>query len=258
MAKLAILVGTDRKINHELVSANVGGSRTTAWDMLDAALNGNVRNALVQLDRLLASGEQPVGLLGQIAASLRRLAAATQWISQAEAAGRRTSLRDALEQVGVRSFVLQKAERQLRQLGSRRGEQLDRWLLQADMDIQGRQHDAAAARSRTADDPSCRPRRPAAGRAKSALDRRTVGRGSLGRGSSRGEAVCGSHGDARQTTGSMQKKSRNARLGQRRGRTCLAPISSSFWVGMFGEEETAICSLFTVLVLSIILQEGVS
>ena len=105
--------------------------------MLDAALGGNARVALVELDRLLASGESPIGVLGQISASLRRFAAATRLILQAEAAGRRIALRAALEQAGIRSFVLQKAERQLRQLGRQRGEKLYDWLLQADLDLKG-------------------------------------------------------------------------------------------------------------------------
>jgi DNA polymerase-3 subunit delta len=92
---------------------------------------------MLQLDRILASGEQPVGLLGQISASLRRLAAATRLIIQAEAGRRRVSLGDALGQAGIRSFVLQKSERQLRLLGRQRGAQLYRWLLEADLDLKG-------------------------------------------------------------------------------------------------------------------------
>ena len=92
---------------------------------------------MLQLDRLLASGENPIGLLAQISASLRRLAAATRLILQAEAAGRRIALRQALEQAGIRAFVLQKAERQLRRLGRQRGGQLYRWLLEADLDLKG-------------------------------------------------------------------------------------------------------------------------
>ena len=82
-------------------------------------------------------GRAAGGLLGQISASLRRFAAATRLVLQAEAAGRRVNLREALEQAGVRSFVLQKAERQLRLLGRQRGAQLYRWLLQADLDLKG-------------------------------------------------------------------------------------------------------------------------
>jgi DNA polymerase-3 subunit delta len=138
LAKLALMAGDDKKISPELVSRTVGGWRTkTTWEMLDAALDGNVREAMLQLDRLLASGEQPLGLLGQISASLRRFAAATRLVLQAEAAGRRINLRNVLEQAGIRSFVLQKAERQLRLLGRHRGAQLYRWLLQADLDLKG-------------------------------------------------------------------------------------------------------------------------
>ena len=82
------------KISEELVARMVGGWRTrTAWDMLDAALDGKVAEAMLQLDRLLLSGENPVGLLAQISALLRRFAAATRLILQAEASGRRIVLR---------------------------------------------------------------------------------------------------------------------------------------------------------------------
>jgi DNA polymerase-3 subunit delta len=138
LARLALLAGDDKKISPELVSRSVGGWRAkTAWEMLDAAMEGNVSEAMRQLDRLLAAGEQPVGLLGQISTSLRRFAAATRLVLQTESAGGRVNLRGALEQAAVRTFVLQKAERQLRLLGRHRGAQLYRWLLQADLDLKG-------------------------------------------------------------------------------------------------------------------------
>jgi DNA polymerase III subunit delta len=138
LAKLALMAGKEQKITPELVAQAVGGWRTkTTWEMLDAAMDGNVRDAMQQLDRLMASGEQPVGLLGQISASLRRFAAATRLVVQGEATGHRTNLRTALEQVGVRAFVLQKSERQLRLLGRQRGAKLYGWLLEADLDLKG-------------------------------------------------------------------------------------------------------------------------
>ena len=138
LAKLALLVDEGRKVTPELVSRSVGGWRAkTTWEMLDAALEGKVSEAMLQLDRLLSSGEQAVGLLAQISASLRRFAAATRLVLQAEAARRRINLRDALAQAGIRPFVLQKAERQLRLLGRHRGANLYRWLLQADLDLKG-------------------------------------------------------------------------------------------------------------------------
>jgi DNA polymerase-3 subunit delta len=132
------MTGGDKKISPELVGRVVGSWRAkTAWEMLDAALDGNVAEAMLQLDRLLAAGEQPIGVLGQISASLRRFAAATRFVVQASTAGSRVNLRSVLEQAGIRAFVLQKAERQLRTLGRHRGTQLYRWLLQADLDLKG-------------------------------------------------------------------------------------------------------------------------
>jgi DNA polymerase-3 subunit delta len=142
LAKLSLLAAGDKKITLEMVSRAVGGWRAkTAWEMLDAALDGRVAEAMQQLDRLLLSGEAPVGVLGQISASLRRLAAATRLFLQGQAAGcpadRRATLPEALAQAGVRPFVIQKTERQLRRLGRGRGSELYRWLLEADLDLKG-------------------------------------------------------------------------------------------------------------------------
>ena len=75
--------------------------------------------------------------LRQISASLRRFATATRLILQAEAAGRRITLHDALEQAGVKPFALKRAEQQLRNLGRQRGSQLHGWLLEADQHLKG-------------------------------------------------------------------------------------------------------------------------
>lgn len=138
LAKLANLAEKDRKVTEEMVSQAAGGWRTrTTWDMLDAALEGKVAAALEQLERLLLSGEAPVALLAQISSSLRRLAAATRLVLQAEAAGQRINLRSALKDIGVNSYFLEKTERQLRRLGRQRGTQLYQWLLDADLDLKG-------------------------------------------------------------------------------------------------------------------------
>jgi DNA polymerase III subunit delta len=138
LARLALMTGTDKKITLEMVQRLVGGWRVkTTWEMLDAALDGNTAAAIAQLDRLLSGGEAPVGLLAQISASLRRLAAATRRILQAEAAGRRVTVEQALEQAGVKPFVLGRTSRQLRRLGRARGNELYGQLLQADLDMKG-------------------------------------------------------------------------------------------------------------------------
>ena len=138
LAKLALMAGNDKKITPEMIQKMGGGWRAkTTWQMLDLALDGDVTEALRQIDRLLADNEAPIGLLAQISASLRRLAAATRLILQAEAAGRRIGVGPALEQAGIKSFFLKKAESQLRRIGRQRGSQLYRWLLEADLDLKG-------------------------------------------------------------------------------------------------------------------------
>jgi DNA polymerase-3 subunit delta len=138
LAKLAAAAGPGGAVDAETVGKMVGTWRTkTTWEMLDAALDGNPREALKQLDRLLLAGEHPIGLLAQISATLRRLAAATRLVLDAEAAGRPISLGQALQEAGIRSFVLKKSEAQLRRLGRHRGQQLYRWLLETDLNLKG-------------------------------------------------------------------------------------------------------------------------
>jgi DNA polymerase-3 subunit delta len=147
LAKLALAAGVDGTIDVKLVRDLVGGWRTkTTWDMLDMATSGDAANAILQLDRLVAAGENPIALLAQIGSTLRRFAAAARLVDQAERAGRRTTLRQALETAGFRSFVLGKAEPQLRQLGRQRSANLYRWLLDADLALKGSSSAPARAR----------------------------------------------------------------------------------------------------------------
>lgn len=138
LAKLALTARPGGKITAEAVRESVGAWRAkTTWEMFDAALDGNVREAMTQLHRLLLAGEAPVAILAQISSSLRRFASATRVFLTAEAEGRRPSARDALQQAGVKGFLLDQAERRLRRLGRRRGAQLYQWLLQSDLDLKG-------------------------------------------------------------------------------------------------------------------------
>lgn len=147
VAKLALLVPDGGEIEPQLVREHVGGWRTRkTWDMIDALAEGDATDALMQLDRLLRAGEQPIGLLAQISSSLRRLSAAACLVEQAEATGRQVSLRAALERAGVIKFKLGDAERQLRQIGRARARQLDQWLLETDLALKG--HNSSPARAR--------------------------------------------------------------------------------------------------------------
>ncbi|HEV3339366.1 MAG TPA: DNA polymerase III subunit delta [Pirellulales bacterium] len=147
LAKLAAAAG-EAPIGAELVQQLVGGWRAkTAWDMLDAAVEGRTSQALVELDRLLLSGENPIAILAQIAATLRRFAAATRLIRQSEASGARPNVRQALELAGVKPFVVQKTEAQLRRLGRERAGEIYRWLLEADQALKGTSSSPARART---------------------------------------------------------------------------------------------------------------
>jgi DNA polymerase-3 subunit delta len=148
LAKLASAAGTG-PITCELVQQFVGSWRTkTGWDMIDAAVEGRAADAIAQLDRLVAAGEHPVALLAQMASTLRRFAAATRLLEEAERSGRRVSARPILQQAGFKPFVLDKAERQWRQLGRRRTGSLYSLVLETDLALKGRM--SSASRSRLA------------------------------------------------------------------------------------------------------------
>ena len=102
VARLALLVEKGTPINVALIRENVGGWRTRkTWDMIDAAAEGRAADALLQLDRLIAAGDEPHALLPQMASTLRRFAAAVQIYAQAEQDRRKISLRTALERSGM-------------------------------------------------------------------------------------------------------------------------------------------------------------
>jgi DNA polymerase III subunit delta len=139
IAKLALLAeqGT---ITSELVDENVGGWQVRKiWDMIGAAAAGNAGAALEMLDRLVAAGEQPVGLLAMLASKLRPLAAATRAYQHSESMGRRTSLRQAITESSAKVWpqMLDEAEQNMQQLGRERTGQIYRWLLEADLAIKG-------------------------------------------------------------------------------------------------------------------------
>jgi DNA polymerase-3 subunit delta len=149
LAKLALVAGEGETITPEIVQQAVGTWRTkTTWDMLDAALAGNGRGALEQFDRLILSGETPLAVLGQIAFTLRRFAAATRIIEQAERSRQRVNLTQALGEAGFKTWpaAMQKAEAQLRHLGRRRGAKIYAWLREADLALKGSASQPSRAR----------------------------------------------------------------------------------------------------------------
>lgn len=152
LAKLALFCEPGAEVTVELVRQVVGGWRAkTTWDLLDAALDGNAADALLQLERLLQFGEAPQMILGGLLWSLRRFANAAQIIMEAESAGTRMALPLALEQAGFRKWpkgAMQRAEKQIRQLGRHRAGDLYERLLKLDLAMKSTH--AAPARSRWA------------------------------------------------------------------------------------------------------------
>jgi DNA polymerase-3 subunit delta len=145
--KLALVVGENCTIDTSLVRENIGGWRTrVVWDMIDAVADGDAAKALMQLDRLVAAGEKPHGLLPQMASSLKKFDTATRLVEAAETDRRRLPLREALSQSGVPPFKLSESERQLRRIGRHRAKRLTEWLLAADLAVKG--HNSADDRAR--------------------------------------------------------------------------------------------------------------
>jgi DNA polymerase III subunit delta len=132
LEKLATYVGTRAEIRREDVSRMVGAGRIeTIWKTLDAATTGRMSEALDNLDRLLASGEEPVALLAAVRASLRRVYHA----GQLRLAHR--SIEDACAEADIKPFAVQSTLQQHKHLGRDRVDRLPAVLLQADLDLKG-------------------------------------------------------------------------------------------------------------------------
>ena len=143
LSKLSLMVMDKTKgITSELVEQAVGSWRTqTVFAMLDLALAGNTAAAVRQLDALITAGEKPEDILPPISTRLRQLAMATELYLDSEHLGRKTSVREALEKVGVprgyNDAIITKTGKQLVHLGRYRGTKLSDWLLQLNLAWRG-------------------------------------------------------------------------------------------------------------------------
>lgn len=81
--KLMLFMGERRRVELEDVLASVGESRVqNGFALASALLTGRVETALLILDQLLESGEEPLLLLGLIAQRLRRLIQGAHMLQQ--------------------------------------------------------------------------------------------------------------------------------------------------------------------------------
>jgi len=126
LAKLASYVGERNRITADDVSQLVGGWRAeTTWAMIDALLVGQVGDALVCLDKLLAAREAPLMILGGLAFKFRQLSQATEMSRQ------RMKLPAALQNAGVWRNKIGEAEQYLRRIGRPRAEKIAGQILEA-------------------------------------------------------------------------------------------------------------------------------
>jgi DNA polymerase-3 subunit delta len=130
--KLAVYVGSKGKVHRDDVARMVGAGRIeTVWRMLDAATTGRGGVALEHLDGLMTSGEQPVGLLAQMSASLLKVYHAGRLRR------RRVELNEACHAAGIPPFAVETTRRQHAHLGPARVDRLPAMLLRADLDMKG-------------------------------------------------------------------------------------------------------------------------
>lgn len=138
--RLALFVEVGGTIDEQLVLEQVhGGQLQEMWNLVDAAVEGQSSEAILQLDRFFQAGDKPQKLYGQIAWSLRRYAAATRIFQRGQRRGDAISLRDALKSAGFPAWpkALAEAERRLKLLGQIRGGDLFRKMLEIDIALKG-------------------------------------------------------------------------------------------------------------------------
>jgi DNA polymerase-3 subunit delta len=132
LEKVAVFVGDRATINRNDVSKIVGAGRVEdVWKMLNEATTGNSVAALHHLDRLLATGENAVGLLAAMCVSLRKVHHAGYLRKQ------RMDIRQACREAGIPPFVTDTTQRQHAHLGPKRVDGLPELLLQADLALKG-------------------------------------------------------------------------------------------------------------------------
>jgi DNA polymerase III subunit delta len=132
LEKLSVYAGESKRIDRKDILKLVGSGRVeTIWKTLDAALGGQVRLALEHLETLMAAGEEPVGLLAAMSASLLKLHFAGHFRAA------RLDVDEACRLAGIPSFAVEKTRKQHAHLGPGRVDRLPATLQRADLDLKG-------------------------------------------------------------------------------------------------------------------------
>ncbi|MGI8977743.1 MAG: DNA polymerase III subunit delta [Pirellulaceae bacterium] len=151
LAKLALLVTPGTKITPQYVHDVIGGWREkTAFETVNAALDGDTALALERLDHLWKSGDHHLEIFGGMSWSLRRYAAATRAFEQAERRGQKVSLENVLRKVGFYDRSpddnVEKAGERMKKLGRIRAGKLYKWVMETDLALKGTHSDKDRAR----------------------------------------------------------------------------------------------------------------
>ncbi len=138
LAKLALFADAQQHVSDSQVKEMVGGWRTkTAWEIADSIADGRIHHAREQIDRLMISGQNAIGLSAQLSWSFRRFGLAAHVVEQQERYGGKVALNRALEQAGFRVYEVDDAERRLRRIGRARAKLILPWLKDLDMKLKG-------------------------------------------------------------------------------------------------------------------------
>lgn len=130
--KLTAYVGQADRITQDDVDALVGRQRLrSTWELMDAAAQGNPSRTLSILERLLASGESPVAIVGAMGWQLRRMVQAFDLLGQ----GAKPA--EVCHTLGIPAFATDRFVRQIRHLGADRIRGAYRTLLDVDLGLKG-------------------------------------------------------------------------------------------------------------------------
>ena len=130
--KLIVYVGDRNHVRREDVAKMVGSGRIEKiFAVVDAATTGNAREAIEDLDHLLASGEPPLKMTAGMTYSLAKLHHAGQLRLA------KVDLPSACQAAGIYSGMVKKTHAQHAHLGPGRVDSLPKLLLAADLDLKG-------------------------------------------------------------------------------------------------------------------------
>lgn len=130
--KLLVAVAPATRIRRDDVARYVDGGRIESlWKLLDLATTGETAAALTALQRLIESGEAPVGLVAGAWKSLQKVHHA------GELRRRHRPHREACAQAGIPPFAAEKTEAQHGHLGWGRVDELPELFLRLDLDLKG-------------------------------------------------------------------------------------------------------------------------